>query len=117
MKTITMKLKTTEIFRRFEHLSIIGQVPTSAEWEQMELVLYETYSRFHDFMHEHRFQLTDKEHKTCLLIRMGFKPSAISHMLGTSAAYISIVRSEMMKKLFGCSMQLREFDKRIQEMG
>lgn len=112
-----MDLKATEIFRRFEHLSIIGQVPTNAEWAQMETALYEAYPRFHDFMKEHRLQLTTKEHKTCLLIRMGFRPAAISHMLGTSVAYISIMRSELMQKLFGTSGPLREFDKRIQEIG
>ena len=114
---MTMDLKATEIYKRFERLSIIGQVPTNAEWAQMEAALYEAHPRFRDFMHEHRLQLTDKAHKTCLLIRMGFKPAAISHMLGTTVSYVSIMRSEMMRKLFGVSGPLNEFDKRIQEIG
>ena len=114
---MTMDLNATEIFRHFKHLSIIGQVPTNVEWEQIEVALYEVYPQFRDFMYEHRLLLTSKEQKTCLLIRMGFNPTAISHMLGTSAAYISIMRSEMIRKLFGCSMSLGEFDKRIREIG
>ena len=111
-----MELKETEIFRRFEYLGIIGRGPTSEEWEQMESALYEAFPRFRDFMHEHRNQLTDKEHKTCLLIRMGFRPRVISYMLGTSAAYISIARHEMMQKMYGTSGPLRTFDEILQGM-
>ena len=114
---MTMDLEATEIYRRFEHLSIVGQVPTSAEWAQMEATLYEACPDFRDFMREHRLLLNDKEHNTCLLVRLGFRPIAISHMLGTSAAYISMVRSEMMLKLFGLSGPSVEFDKRIQGIG
>ena len=114
---MTMDLEATEIYRRFEHLSITGQVPTSAEWAQMESALYEACPGFRDFMREHRLLLNDKEHKACLLVRLGFRPIAISHMLGTSAAYISMVRSEMMLKLFGLSGASGEFDKRIQGIG
>ncbi len=114
---MTMDLKATEIYKRFERLSIIGQVPTNEEWKHLEEVLYEAYPRFRDFMQEHRLQLTTKEHKTCLLIRMGFRPSTISYMLGTTVSYVSIMRSEMMRKLFGVSGPLNEFDKRIQEIG
>jgi hypothetical protein len=109
-----MDLKSTEIYRRFEHLSITGQMPTNAEWALMEAAIYEAYPSFCDFMQEHRRLLNDKEQKTCLLSRMGFRPVAIGHMLGTSTAYVSLIRSEMLKTLFGLSGPPGEFDERLQ---
>ena len=111
-----MLLKSSEITRRFERLSITGQVPTNTEWEQMEKTLYEVYPCFRDFMQAHRLLMTSKEHRTCLLVCMGFRPSTISHLLGTSKAYISKIRSGMMRKLFGTTGSPGEFDKLIQEM-
>ena len=110
------RFKATAIYVKFEQLSIIGQKPTNAEWEQMKEQLFKYYPDFRDFMSKHEHQLNDKEYKTCLLIRMDFKPKMVSHMLEVDPSYISNIRAEMLQKLFNLSGNSKAFDKMLKEI-
>ena len=110
------QLKTTEIYGRFEQLSIVGQKPANAEWEQMKEKTFKCYPGFKDFMSKHEHHLNEKEFKTCLLIRVGFKPKMVSHMLEVDPSYISNIRSEMLQKLFNLSGNSKSFDKMLKEI-
>ena len=96
------QLKATAIYGKFEQLSVIGQKPTNAEWEQMKEQIFKCYPGFKDFISKHEHHLNEKEYKTCLLIRIGFKPKMVSHMLEVDPSYVSNIRSEMLQKLFNC---------------
>ena len=116
-KTLADKrLKSTVIFGKFEQLSVIGQKPLNVEWEQMEDELFRLYPGFKDLMSRHGRQLNDKEYKTCLLIRIGFKPQTISHMLEVDPSYITNIRTEMLQKLFNLSGSSKVFDKMLREI-
>ena len=104
----------TLIYKKF---SIKGQEPTSEEWQQIEEQVYDLYPAFRQFLKTCGFLLNDKEQKTCLLIRAGFKPKSISNMLNVGPSYISNIRSEMYKKLFGTIGSPKDFDRKIKEMG
>ena len=110
------RFKATVIYEKFEQLSIVGQKPTNAEWEQMKEQLFKYYPEFKDFMSKHERQLNDKEYKTCLLIRMDFKPKMVSHMLEVGPSYISNIRAEMLQKLFNLSGNSKAFDKMLKEI-
>ena len=110
------RFKATVIYEKFEQLSIVGQKPTNAEWEQMKEQLFKYYPDFRDFMSKHEHQLNDKEYKTCLLIRMDFKPKMVSHMLEVDPSYISNIRAEMLQKLFNLSGNSKAFDKMLKEI-
>ena len=110
------RFKATVIYEKFEQLSIVGQKPTNAEWEQMKEQLFKYYPDFRDFMSKHEHQLNDKEYKTCLLIRMDFKPKMVSHMLEVAPSYISNFRTEMLQKLFNLSGNSKAFDKMLKEI-
>ena len=116
-KTLADKrLKSTVIFGKFEQLSVIGQKPTNVEWEQMEDQLFKYYPGFKDFMSRHTHLLNDKEYKTCLLIRLGFKPKMVSNMLEVDPSYITNIRTEMTQKLFYLSGSSKTFDKMLNEI-
>ncbi|MBR5728905.1 MAG: tetratricopeptide repeat protein [Prevotella sp.] len=116
-KTLADKrLKLTVIFGKFEQLSVIGQKPTNVEWEQMEDQLFKYYPGFKDFMSRHTRLLNDKEYKTCLLIRLGFKPKMVSNMLEVDPSYITNIRTEMTQKLFNLSGSSKVFDKMLREI-
>ena len=116
-KTLADKrLKSTVIFGKFEQLSVIGKKPTNVEWEQMEDQLFKYYPGFKDFMSRHTHQLNDKEYKTCLLIRLGFKPKMVSNMLEVDPSYITNIRTEMTQKLFYLSGSSKTFDKMLNEI-
>ena len=110
------RFKATDIYEKFEQLSIVGQKPTNVEWEQMKEQLFKYYPEFKDFMSKHERQLNDKEFKTCLLIRMDFKPKMVSHMLEVGPSYISNIRAEMLQKLFNLSGNSKAFDKMLKEI-
>ena len=110
------QLKTTVIYGRFEQLSIVGQKPTNTEWEQMENQIFKCYPGFKNLMSKHEYLLNDKEYKTCLLIRIGFKPKMVSHMLDVDPSYISNIRAEMLQKLFNLAGNSKSFDKMLKEI-
>jgi tetratricopeptide (TPR) repeat protein len=110
------RLNSTEIYRKFAQLSVVGQKPTNAEWEQMGEQIFKTYPGFKDLISKNKYQLNDKEYKTCMLIRIGFKPKMVSHMLEVDPSYISNIRSEMLQKLFNLSGNSKSFDKMLMEI-
>lgn len=110
------QLKTTVIYGRFEQLSVVGQKPTTAEWENMKEQIFKCYPGFKDLISKHEYELNDKEYKTCLLIRIGFKPQTVSHMLEVDPSYISNIRAEMLQKLFNLSGNSKSFDKMLKEI-
>ena len=113
---VDRRFKATVIYKKFEQLSIVGQKPTNVEWEQMKEQIFKYYPEFKDFMSKHEHQLNDKEYKTCLLIRMDFKPKMVSHMLEVDPSYISNIRAEMLQKLFNLSGNSKAFDKMLKEI-
>jgi hypothetical protein len=110
------QLKTTAIYGKFQQLSIVGQKPTNEEWHQMEEQIFKCFPGFKDFISKNEYQLKDKEYKTCLLIRIGFKPKMVSHMLDVDPSYISNIRAEMLQKLFNLAGNSRSFDKMLKEI-
>ena len=100
----------------YKRLAIQGQEPTAEEWQQIERQLFEVYPQFHDFMETHKGLLNDKEYKTCILIRAGFKPKSISNMLSVGPSYISNIRTEMLQTLFNMDGTPKIFDQLIKEM-
>ncbi len=109
-------LKGTDIYLRFERLSTIGQMPTEEEWDLLQVQISTYYPGFHDFLKEHAFHLGDKERKTCLLLRIGFKPTIIANMIGVTSSYITELRTKMLQKLFGLSGNSKSFDKMLREV-
>lgn len=105
------KLIDTDIYKRFEQLSTKGQQPTQEEWEQIEQQVFICYPGFKDLLYKHESAINDKEYKTCLLIRIGIKPTNISSMLGVASSYITELRTKMLQKLFGMSGSSKSFDK------
>ena len=110
------QLKITKIYGKFEQLSVVGQKPTNAEWEQMKEQIFKCYPGFKDFISKHEHHLNEKEFKTCLLIRIGFKPKTVSYMLEVDPSYISNIRTEMIQKLFSLSGNSKSFDKMLKEI-
>jgi hypothetical protein len=82
----------------------------------MEEQIFKCFPGFKDFISKNEYPLKDKEYKTCLLIRIGFKPKMVSHMLDVDPSYISNIRAEMLQKLFNLAGNSRSFDKMLKEI-
>ena len=101
------------IYRQF---FIKGQKPTSEEWLDLEEQIINLYPSFNEFLKVHSTLLNEKERKTCILIKAGFKPKTISSMLDVGPSYISNIRTHMLEKLFGQVGTPKDFDKRIMQI-
>ena len=97
----------------YKEMVIKGKVPSTEEWEQIQKQVFELFPQFRSFMNSKAFLLNEKEYKTCILIFAGFKPKTISSMLDVDPSYISKIRREMLKKLFGLLGGAKDFDKSI----
>ena len=109
------RLMATDIYQRFEQLSAKGQQPTDEEWEQLKQQIFLCYPGFKDFLSKHE-TISDKEYKTCLLVRAGFKPTNIGSMLEVSSSYMTELRTKMLQKLFKMSGTSKSFDKLLREI-
>lgn len=100
----------------YKRLAVKGQEPTAEEWQLIEEQVFELYPQFHQFLDNHASLLNDKEYKTCILIRAGFKPKSISNMLNVGPSYISNIRTEMLQTLFNIAGTPKDFDSMIKNM-
>ena len=99
--------KDSLIYKQF---TIKGMEPTSQEWELIKEQVFDLFPDFKAFMNTYSTMLNDKEYKTCILIRAGFKPKSISNMLGVGPSYISNIRTEMLNRLFSKTGTPKDFD-------
>lgn len=58
-------------------------------------------------------KLSEKEYRICLLVKLNFSPSTISHFVGTSLSDISLSRKRMLAKLCGKAGKAKDFDEYI----
>ena len=107
------KLKSLPVYLHFEKMAFMGKEPTEDEWKQIQDAVFDSFPGFGELLTSHKHLLNDKEFKTCILIRTKFRPNAIANMLGTTASYISILRSGMMVKLFNHEGTPKDFDRKI----
>lgn len=86
-------------------------VPLSeSDWQHIFVMIINTLPNFYKFISSKKFELNDKEFKTCILIRLHLPPGDIAKMLDVSPAYITKIRNSMMKKLFGVEGKSKELD-------
>ena len=61
-------------------------------------------------------KLSLKEYRICILIKLGFSPSTISHFIGTSLSDISLSRQRMFTKVCGKVGRAKDFDEYIRHI-
>ena len=104
---------TTEICRHFRVLANRGQRPTEDDWQELEHAFKRYLPETYTFINAHRHLMDETNLHVCFLVRMGIKPTPISHMLGVTDAYISLIRKELLRKLYGTTGKPKEFDAAI----
>ena len=87
-----------------------GVVLSESDWQHIYIIIINTLPNFYKFISSKKFELNDKEFKTCILIRLHLPPGDIAKMLNVTPAYITKIRNSMMKKLFGMEGKSKELD-------
>ena len=100
----------SDIFHTFCKYSDSGKQPAKSDWLKLQDALFSAYPNFSELMAAHCQTISDREYKVCLLIRAGFKPNAISNMIGTLPSVITQLRTDLYMKLFKTHGNSKEFD-------
>lgn len=111
-----VKLNQHKNYAMFNELAAKGQTPTDIQWQQIMTIVADVFPGFSDFLTSKKQFLNDKELHTCILLRLYVKPATIASMLGVTPAYISKIRSEMLKHLFCVSGAPKDFDELLMQI-
>ena len=106
-------LQKSELYIDLQKKAGKAELLTDDDWHQIYVTVIEIFPAFYQFISSKRFELNEKEFKTCILIRLHFTPKEISNMLGVSSAYITKMRNQMMLKLFGVEGKSKELDEKL----
>lgn len=93
-----------------------GIVLSENDWQRIYVMIINSLPNFYKFITSKKFELNDKEFKTCILIRLRLSPGDIAKMLNVSPAYITKIRNSMMKKLFDLVGKSKELDAMLMEI-
>ena len=93
-----------------------GIVLSENDWQRIYVMIINSLPNFYKFITTKKFELNDKEFKTCILIRLRLSPGDIAKMLNVSPAYITKIRNSMMKKLFDVVGKSKELDAMLMEI-
>lgn len=82
------------------------------DWDELE----ETIEKVIPVFATIRPKIKEKEYHICLLTKLQFSPSSISHFIGTTLSDISNSRRRILKKITGEDGTPKEFDQYIQNL-
>ena len=104
-----------EIVKRMHQHAYKLAVPSDAEWQDLQGVVEKSLPEFYAKLTAFAGQLTDKEWKVCLLVKLNFIPSELTVLLNLSKQRVTNIRTNLNKKLFGESGS-RTFDANLHKL-
>ena len=84
-------------------------------WKDLDNLINREYPGFREKL-INLCQLKEQEYRVSLLIKAGFEPTTIAHLLNKSAAAVSTIRSRSYEKVFGKKGGSKEWDKFISSL-
>lgn len=89
------------------------EVLTSKDWQELEQYANRVCPRLIELAMNVDPPLRTEERRLCVLVLFGFKPNEISILLNLSPSHVTMLRSRLHEKLFGCKGSAKEFDERM----
>ena len=107
-------LSSSPIINRLKYcLMAISKRPvTDNDWQELKETVERLYPTFYHDTNSHGI-LSEKDYRTCLLVKTGFTPTEIDHLMGLPISSTSTNRQRLMKKVFGTEGKAKEFDQKI----
>lgn len=109
------KLQDTLIYKRLVYIERHPQEKMSAkDWRILEETIENNVYAFASL--KQKLKKNPKDYRICLLIKMNFNPSSISHILETSLSDISLSRQRMLYKVCGKVGKAKDFDEYVRQL-
>ena len=93
------------------YLTHVNQHPTSLQWK--ELISFARKELPQTYMLLNAFNLSVKEMRICILLRLQFKPKEITTIIGCYFSDVTQIRTRLLKKIYGIDGKSVEFDRRL----
>lgn len=110
-----MRLQKSEVYINLSKLATKGVVLTDDQWQQIYMMVIDILPNFYKFISEKKFELSENEFKTCILIRLHYNPKTVANMIGLSPSSITKMRINLMEKLYGIEGKSKELDERLSQ--
>ena len=109
------RLKNAEITKRLRSMARSNppQYPTLDDWKQLRALVEHEIPAFHHLMNSGASPLTEMEYDICLLVRVHILPNEIAKLKKCVPSYVSNIRKNLLKKVFGKEGNADEFDDEI----
>lgn len=108
-------LKASETFRELHRKADTGTLLTEDDWRSLDELVKEVLPGFQQFIAAKEYVMSQNERRVCLLLRLHVKPLCICHLLGVSAAAVTMMSKSLLQKLFGRKGASRELSERLCE--
>lgn len=109
------RLQKSTIYSSLCKLAAKGVELTDDQWQRVYMMVIDTLPNFYKLISEKKYELSENEFKTCILIRLHFNPKTVANMVGLSPSSITKIRINMMEKLFGEGGKSKELDERLMQ--
>lgn len=106
-------IRNSNVYIKFRDFELHPRKKIKKEdWDELEETIEKVIPAFATI----RPKIKEKEYHICLLTKLQFSPSSISHFIGTTLSDISNSRRRILKKITGEDGTTKEFDQFIQEL-
>lgn len=113
------RLKNARITKQLRTMakSTPTQYPTNNDWKQLRFLVEHEIPAFHDIVNPDVTPLTEMEYDICLLTRVHILPTEIAKLKQCVPSYVSNIRKNLLKKIFGKEGNADQFDEEISKIG
>ena len=113
------RLKNASITKQLRSMakSTPTQYPTNNDWKQLRFLVEHEIPAFHDIVNPDATPLTEMEYDICLLTRVHILPTEIAKLKQCVPSYVSNIRKNLLKKIFGKEGNADQFDEVISKIG
>ena len=112
------RLKNATITRRLRSMAKSNppQYPTINDWKLLRSLVEYEIPVFHDIMNPDAAPLTEIEYDICLLSRVHILPNEMAKLKQCVPSYVSNIRKNLLKKVFGIEGNADQFDDEIEKI-
>lgn len=112
------RLKNAKITRRLRSMAKSNppQYPTINDWKLLRSLVEYEIPVFHDIMNPDAAPLTEIEYDICLLSRVHILPNEMAKSKQCVPSYVSNIRKNLLKKVFGIEGNADQFDDEIEKI-
>ncbi|MBP3512592.1 MAG: hypothetical protein J6K19_11195 [Prevotella sp.] len=108
-------LQDTPIYQTLQKRIKTGKTVSTDEWNILDNTVNGMIENFHERIYEY-YDISIRDYRICLLIRLGFSTSEMSNLLNYSHSAISKARQRLQEKFFNDDGSGKDFDRFINSL-